>query len=613
MTIRQFARVLLLSAFALLAACNGQSSSSSASSGTGTTVAGDGTVSFMHYNDLHAHLTPHLDRVRDASGATSLVERGGLARIATLVKQIRADNPNSILMNIGDTFHGGVEATFTLGNAVVAPMNALGVDVGVPGNWDFAYGPSVTRLRFTGNVPAAPVFRIAAPTISIAQPSYPNLAANITLADPDPNAGQPFLPATLMLERGGVRVGMIGISSDIVPLMFEGLAAGLSFLSGETAYRDLINQQAAALRAQGAEIVVVMSELGLQKDFRLAGLIDPGSVDVIFSAHTHEVTKEPLNSASGALVVEAGNDGYLGRMDITVAGGKVTARNWQLLSVDASIAEDPAMKALVDTARAPFLVSDPAMTIPLNFSVQELHQPIDTVVGHTDIALDRRNALESTFNDAYTDELRGVLGTAVAITPGFRFDSVMPAAGTLLEDNTVTNGEITLEDVYRFFPVEFQVATAETTGANLKSILEGTLTSVFSTDVFRQAGGWMPGFSGLDVGIDLTAADGARVSSLVRTDTGMPVADSDLLSVAGCIRPRDDVNGILCSYPGFTNVVAVTNAATGGPLTAVDMFTAYLSGNRVTQTHNTFTDVSAYPQWPQSPYVQPLRGATTPP
>ena len=96
------------------------------------------------------------------------------------------------------------------------------------------------------------------------------------------------------------------------------LAVGFTFLQGQAAYEDLINTATRELRAEGVDLVVVMSELGLHRDYQLANHIDPG-VDVFFSAHTHEVTTEPLVSASGALVVEAGNDGYLGRMTVTVA------------------------------------------------------------------------------------------------------------------------------------------------------------------------------------------------------------------------------------------------------------------------------------------------------
>jgi 2',3'-cyclic-nucleotide 2'-phosphodiesterase (5'-nucleotidase family) len=62
-----------------------------------TALAQAGTVTFLHYNDLHAHLTAHADLVSDTAGqpgaAAHLAERGGLARLATLIKQQRAAYP----------------------------------------------------------------------------------------------------------------------------------------------------------------------------------------------------------------------------------------------------------------------------------------------------------------------------------------------------------------------------------------------------------------------------------------------------------------------------------------------------------------------------------------
>ncbi len=123
-----------------------------ATPGHAHTEAPTRTVTLIHLNDLHANLVPHLDLERVESGdgaatATRVVERGGIARIATLVGRIRSENPDALLMNVGDTYHGGVEALYTRGNAIVPAVNALGIDVGVPGNWDFAYGAVTTRMR----------------------------------------------------------------------------------------------------------------------------------------------------------------------------------------------------------------------------------------------------------------------------------------------------------------------------------------------------------------------------------------------------------------------------------------------------------------------------------
>lgn len=571
------------------------------------------TVTLLHYNDLHAHMTPHLDRIPDgplgqtASG-TRLVERGGLARIATVVKTERARNPNSVLMNIGDTFHGGVEALYTLGNAIVDPVNALGIDIGVPGNWDYAYGPSVTRLRYASlsSAEARVLEAVTGQRLSqsdVKKPSFQNLAANVTYTSPRTKAGQTLLPATWITTRAGVKLGFIGISSDIVPQMSSLLAYGLDFLQGEDNYRQLIERQAASLRSQGAQLVFVMSELGIHKDKRLADVIMRGSVDVFFSAHTHEATFVPLTGSSGALVVEAGNDGYLGRMDVTVGGAKPVF-SWTLLPVDASIPEDANMKKLVDAARAPFLVANPNLKVPLPYADQYLHQAIGTVVGHTNGPLDRRSALDSSFNRVFSDGLRRIAGTQIALAPGFRMDAVVGAPGEV-EDNTLANGDITIEDVYRFFPVLFTMATGQASGAQLKGLMEQNLTSVFSRDAFKQAGGWFDGFGGIGLVLNMAGTDGARIQSAWLTDTGNNIDDAAVYSVAGCQRPGDAAD-TLCSFPGFANVQAITNPATAAPWTIADMFVEMLNKGPFPATVSQITDTSATPVWPAAPFVQPL-------
>ncbi|TCV79023.1 bifunctional metallophosphatase/5'-nucleotidase [Sulfurirhabdus autotrophica] len=566
------------------------------------------TLTFIENNDLHAHLTPHLDKVVK-NGQVVYESRGGLARVATLVKQIRAQNPNSVLMNVGDTYHGGVEALYTLGNAVIDPLNSLGVDVGVPGNWDFAYGPNVLRLRYVNNLTTFQKNLLQATvSITVKKPNFPNLAANMQ-STAGANAGGLLLPGTLLKTVGGVKVGFIGLTSDIVAQMDSMLAVGLSFTQGETAYRDLINTQAQSLRSQGAELVMVMSELGLQKDYRLADVISAGAVDVFFSAHTHDTIFTPLKTKSGALVVEAGHDGWLGRMDVDVVSGQTPVFNWTLLPVDSSIPDDPAMKTLVDAARAPFLTANPNMTVPMNGMTLKLTQPINTVLGHVYAPLDREDALESTFNNAWTDTLRQQTGTDIAITPGFRMDAPTPAAGMTYEDNYVADGALTIEDVYRYIPVPYTLGTGTIAGSAIKSILESDLTAVYSLDSFLQGGGWANGWSGLNINVDLSHPDGQRVQSIVHAN-GSPIADTDTLTATGCLRPTDTADGtgtILCSFSGFSNVKSLINPATGNPWYPQELFTTALTqGWLANGARHNITDAAATPAWPAQPFVQPL-------
>lgn len=569
-------------------------------------VAAAQTVTFMQLNDLHAHLTPHTDLVRDPHSGESRVElRGGLARTATLIERIRAENPNSVLMNIGDTFHGGVEALYTRGDAIVDPVNALGIDVGVPGNWDFAYGPLVTRLRYADTARSrmsllARLQAMGGGGTTVKRPAFPNLAANIsyTLAI---GGDRQFLPSTLLQQVGEVRVGFIGLSSDIVPRMSPALAVGFEFTQGESGHRDLLVRHARQLRREGADLVVVMSELGLHKDWQLARTLPAQLVDVVFSAHTHEVTEEPLMADNGTWVVEAGNDGYLGRMDIDVDGGRVTGRRWSLLAVDESVPENRRVARLVASARAPFLREGVDMSLPMPMVDQRLSQPIDTVVGHVGQPLHRRDALASPFNAAFAQALRRYAGTELALTPGFRFDAVLG-----YEDAASIDAAVTVEDLYRLFPVPYTLARAQIPVADLSAIIETQLTRVFSPDAFQHSGGWLEGYAGLDLDVDLSATDGARIQAMRNPDTGEAYVPDASLSVAGCVRPVE-LPGTLCSYPGFAQVQALIDPQTGQPWTPVD-FAAHALGagllGDAAQVH--IHDLSQTPRWPQSAFVQPL-------
>lgn len=585
------------------------------------------SIRFLHMNDLHAHLVPHHDVVRDGdpcvsdpNASTFIGERGGLARLKTLLDSLRTEAQQSVLMNVGDTYHGGAEALYSAGNAIVDPVNSLGIDVAVPGNWDFAYGPAVFRKRYTPDGPFPILFNVMLPSgiDSIKTPGFPYLAANlryekINILDGSPD-GELVLPPTMVQTYDGVDVGFIGLTSDIVQFMYEGLARGFSFTRGETAYVSLLNSLSDSLRQSGAEVVVVLSELGIHKDLALADAIAPASVDVFFSAHTHEVTYVPLSSASGALVVEAGNDGFLGRMDLTIStGGSISSWDWELIPVTAALAEDPVVKALVDAERAPFLMADPNLSDPnaMGLSGQELHQPIDAVIGHSHGTLTRMDALESSFNNAFTDMARAEAGTDLALSPGFRFDSPILGEGLNYEDQTVADGAITLEDAYRFFPVAYTMRQGEVRGDTLKGIVERLLTNVFSKDMFAQEGGWVDGFSGISLTVNLQAADGTRVTAMMDSDTGMPINGGDALTVVGCQRPLD-ADGVICSHTGFENTEDFVNPSTGSAWTVVDLFVSALSQDTLAATtRDDIVDVSGQSTFPEYPWVQPLPVSAT--
>src|SRR5262245_31370222 len=96
----------------------------------------DHEITLIHIGDIHGHLTPRASVRVNAPGTV-----GGLARVYTIVSEIRSRSRASLLVNVGDAIQGSAEALFSRGEAVVAVMNRLGIDASVPGNWDYLYGP----------------------------------------------------------------------------------------------------------------------------------------------------------------------------------------------------------------------------------------------------------------------------------------------------------------------------------------------------------------------------------------------------------------------------------------------------------------------------------------
>lgn len=93
-------------------------------------------LTFIHTGDFHGDLTPHANTRADNNG----LPEGGLARVATIVKKIKASEPSAIHIHTGDTISGSAVATFTRGQALVEVVDKMGIDVFVPGNWEFSFG-----------------------------------------------------------------------------------------------------------------------------------------------------------------------------------------------------------------------------------------------------------------------------------------------------------------------------------------------------------------------------------------------------------------------------------------------------------------------------------------
>ena len=505
----------------------------------GSTIATAGpakTITLMQFSDLHGKMVPHQEIFQ---GDRAQNYSGGLTKMATAIKQVRADDPDALLLMLGDTTHGSAETLFTMGNSVMNGVNSLGIDAFTPGNWDFGHGPRAFRNRFAGfNLPLPINNRTTlSSTIGVSPTLCPSNAAacNVIKATFDTvainlyhynegtgtMASTPLLPPYKMLETQGVKVAVIGITTDVVPQQAQTFNIGFRFTMGFNELPGVI----ADAKAAGADVIVVQSELGLSKNLQMVKEI-PG-VDVMFSGHTHERTHEAIivkqNGGGKTIVTEAGEDTHLGRLELTVKNGKVEGYDWELIELDDAMPEDPAMKAIVDADRATFVADSNrdgivdgndagALTChtfgPGGFKWQKGHKlcaDIDTVVGTTLVTLERRDVLEDISNnfmvDAFVEAGRQAdpllnASNSLSTTNGFRYDNVVLGQGTVIGDGpAVANGEISIGDLYAYYPIGAALALASYSGGRLFDHWEGILSHVFDPNPYRQRGGWNLGFT----------------------------------------------------------------------------------------------------------------------
>ena len=587
-------------------------------------MGADTTLTIIQLQDLHGNLLPHAGVIQNPDGSERYVTRGGgVAKAKTLVDQIRASNPNNLLLAVGDSTQGSAEVLFTVGDAIMPAMNAFGIDAFTPGNWDFGYGPAVFRQRFAppgtppGGAGALPypspkpplpanirVMSDAFDGPGITAATFDTVAINVyndaTSAPLPPilHHKRVLHPYKLFDTADGVKVAVIGITASIVPQQPDVFNIGLRFTQGTEELPGII----AEVQDLGASIIIVQSELGLSANVQIAREFP--EIDVMLSAHTHELTlgallvhgddvtrttpgrplsrgeRKQLINKNAAIVVESGEDLYLGRLDLEISDGQITDFTWEAIPVDDDVDEDAAMKALADAAEDPFIDTDgdgpdtferhtfmPGGYCPGNICGDttvrglQLVDDLNTVVGNTDVLLERHNVLEDIMNNFIADAIRystySVVGSVdVSMTNGFRFDVPILSAGEVSPGQTFVDGrnpgEITLRDLYYYFPISPATVVAEFSGAAIEQSLEDVLEAVFDRNPYRQRGGWYLGLANMTQELDLnnrpfSSSGGRIVGTRIGTADGLagePLDPSGRYVFASCYGHGEPINRV---------------------------------------------------------------------
>jgi sulfur-oxidizing protein SoxB len=426
-----------------------------------------------------AHAFTYLDFERYA-GVYGKV--GGFAHLATLVKRIKANRPGALLLDGGDTWQGSGVAMWTKGQDMVDAAKALGVDL-MTLHWECTYGQErveeVAKSDFAGKIEI--------------------VAQNIKTADFGDAVFKPYS----MRNVNGVKVAIIGQAFPYTPIANPRyMVADWTFGIQEENMQKTVD----AARADGGQVVVVLSHNGMDVDLKMASRIS--GVDAIFGGHTHDGMPRPTlvaNPGGKTLVMNAGSNGkFLGVLDLDVKNGKVADFRYKLLPVFANLLPaDPTMQALIQKARAPFEA--------------KLNEKLAVSEG----LLYRRGNFNGSFDQLILDALIQEKNAEIAFSPGFRW-------GT-----TILPGEaITMENVLDQTAITYPYVTlTEMTGAQIKEILEDVCDNLFNPDPYYQQGGDMVRVGGMTYACDPTAAMGARIDQM--TLNGKAIEAARTYKVAG--------------------------------------------------------------------------------
>lgn len=369
-------------------------------------------LTLLHFNDFHGQLEPYEDP-RDAS------ERGGIARLAATVAEVRAEDPSRpvVFLFAGDLLQGTLTSSLFLGVPDLMLLGRMGVDAAVMGNHELDYGQAVFR-------------RLSE------EAAFPFLSANVA-SDPEP---LPVLASVVIDRPGEPKVAVLGLTTPELttathPRNIEGISVEEPIAVARRLVPELRNK---------ADLVVVLSHLGIADDRRLAASV-PG-IDLIVGGHNHNLYAQPVIVENVPIVQAGERGGWLGRMDFRCREGRLTGTDYALIPIDAASPEDP---QIAEEVRRITLDAERELDKEVGFNTQELSAWRELI---------RRE--EAPFGNFVADLAREITLADVALFNGGGFRSSIPA------------GPVTLKAIYQAFPFRNELVLGDLTGARLLAALE---------------------------------------------------------------------------------------------------------------------------------------------
>ncbi|UHA75065.1 bifunctional metallophosphatase/5'-nucleotidase [Paenibacillus sp. 481] len=400
-----------------------------------------------HTNDVHGHIT------EDTRG-----KEMGYAKLATLMKALREENKNTLLIDAGDMIQGTIYVNLSKGESVTDVVYPLGYDMMVAGNHEFDFGhEQLTKLT--------KMFK------------FPVLGANVFDAQ-----GKPMLKPYVIKEIEGKKFAFLGLVTDETPITTHpDNVKGLKFEDTvETAKQWVPKLQ------KEADHVILVSHSGLAQDRKIAQEVK--GVDLIIGGHSHTQLNEP-ELVNGVYIVQDWEySKSLGRVDMFYHKDELVHFSGGLIEYNKDTKPDEEVAKLVDKVKkdADGLLSE---------KIAKASVALD---GGRDKIRSEETNLGNMIADAMLERTRSM--------PGFEADVALTNGGGIR--TSIPAGEVTKRHLYDVLPFPNTLAVVEVTGTDLKAALENGVSDI------EAGGGRFPQVGGMSFTFDVKQPAGSRVTDV---------------------------------------------------------------------------------------------------
>jgi 5'-nucleotidase len=281
-----------------------------------------GRITLLHTNDTHSRIEPF------GPGNGAISGLGGVARRATLVRQLRQQLGPVLLLDAGDTFQGSPYFNRYKGRLDYQLMRMVGYDAGTLGNHDFDNGVGMLVEAM-----------VSMEQLQHANKAFPFVNCNFDFKG-TPDLGKRVQPY-LVRDFPGLRVGITGVGVAFAGLVAPKNHEGITWRDPYESLRPIVKR---LREVEKADLVVVLSHLGYNlngsapDDLQMPGQV--AGIDAIIGGHSHTFLDAPTRvpqALGETLVFQVGFGGVnLGRMDFAVARGVVKSASGTTLAVQAS-------------------------------------------------------------------------------------------------------------------------------------------------------------------------------------------------------------------------------------------------------------------------------------